>query len=83
MMALEPEDKETIDAKADKFGKVIGVGIDCSEMRATYLRIEVDDDIVKLWGYKKPSLGHLQVLIPVSVITVGRDVMNVKKSATE
>ncbi|MDH5267133.1 MAG: PRC-barrel domain-containing protein [Candidatus Bathyarchaeota archaeon] len=83
MMSRELEGKEIIDAKADKFGKVIGIGIDCSEMRVTYLRIEVDDDIVKLWGYKKPFLGHLQVLIPVGVISVGRDVMNVKKSATE
>jgi len=36
--------------------------------------------MVKLWGYKKPFLGHLRVLIPVSVVAAVRDVVNLRKS---
>ncbi|MDH5771210.1 MAG: PRC-barrel domain-containing protein [Candidatus Bathyarchaeota archaeon] len=80
MMLRELEGKEVIDAKADKFGKVSGIEIDCSKWRVTHLRIELDDDTVKPWGYKKPFLGHLQVLIPVNVVAAVSDVVNLKKS---
>ena len=80
MMSRELEGKEIIDAKADKFGKISGIEIDCSKWRVTHLHIELDDDIAKLWGYKKPFLAHLQVLIPVSVVAAVRDVVSLKKS---
>jgi len=80
MMSRELEGKEVIDAKADKFGKVSGIEIDCSKWRVTHLRIELDDATVKLWGYKKPFFSHLQVLIPVNVVAAVSDVVNLNKS---
>jgi len=80
MMSHELEGKEIVGAEADRFGKVSGIVIDCSEWRVTHLRIELDDDVVKLWGYKRPFLGHLQVSIPVSVVAAVHDIINLKKS---
>jgi sporulation protein YlmC with PRC-barrel domain len=83
MRPSELEGKKVITPGAKKIGIVAGITIDCSEWKVTHLRIELTDKIVEILGYRKPFLGHVEILLPVDVVKAVADIITLDKKVDE
>ncbi len=79
----ELEGKKVVDTGARIVGTVSGIEIDCSGWKVTHLRIELTDELVETFGYKKPFLGHVEILISVNAVKAVADVVGLNKAIDE
>lgn len=77
------EEREVIEPGAKIIGIVSGIEIDCAEWKVTHLRIELSDELVKTFGYRKPLFGHVEILLPVNAVEHVADVVTLNKSIEE
>jgi sporulation protein YlmC with PRC-barrel domain len=86
MVSMRPsalEGKTVIAPEAKMIGIVSGIEIDLSEWKVTHLRIELTNDLIEILGYRKPFLGHVEILLPVEVINAIADVITLNKTLEE
>jgi len=79
----ELEGKKVVDTKAKIIGTVSGIEIDSVEWKVTHLRIELTDELVETLGYKKPFLGHVEILLSVDAVKAIADVVALDKAIRE
>lgn len=83
MRPAELEGKKVIETEAKIVGTVSGIEIDCSEWKVTHLRVELTNELVETLGYKKPFLGHVEILLPVDAVRAVADVVALNKALGE
>jgi len=83
MRPSELEGKKVVGTEAKIIGTVSGVEIDSSAWKVTHLRIELTDEMVQTLGYKKPFLGHVEILLSVDAVKAVADVIALNKSIDE
>jgi len=83
MRPSELEGKKVIETGAKIIGTVSGIEIDCSEWKVTHLQIELTDELVETLGYKKPFLGHVEILLSVDAVKAIADVVFLNKAMRE
>jgi sporulation protein YlmC with PRC-barrel domain len=77
------EGKTVIAPEAKMIGIVSGIEINSSEWKVTHLRIELTNEMIEILGYRKPFLGHVEILLPVDVIHAIADVITLNKTLEE
>ena len=83
MRPSELEGKKVIATEAKIVGTVSGIEIDCSAWKVTHLQIELTDELVEILGYKKPFLGHVEILLSVDAVKAVGDVVALNKAIKE
>ncbi|MGQ9722189.1 MAG: PRC-barrel domain-containing protein [Candidatus Jordarchaeum sp.] len=83
MRASLLEGKEVIAPDARIIGHVSGIDVDFSEWKVTHLRVDLSNELVETFGYKKPFFGRLEILIPVEAISNTADVVTLNKTVEE
>ncbi len=83
MNPTELEGKKVVDTGAKIVGTLIGIEIDCTEWKVTHLRVELADELVEKLGYKKPFLGHAEILLSVDAVKAVSDVVGLNKGIEE
>jgi len=83
MRPSELEGKKVIETGAKIIGTVSGIEIDCSGWKVTHLQIELTDELVETLGYKKPFLGHVEILLSVDAVKAIADVVSLNKAMKE
>ena len=83
MRPSEIEGKKVIDTGARILGTVSGIEFAPSEWKVTHLRIELTDELIKTFGYKKPFLGHVEILLSVDTVKALADVVALNKTIDE
>jgi len=83
MRPSELEGKKVIDTKAKIVGTVSGIEIDLREWKVTHLRIELTDELIQILGYKKPFLGHVEILLSIDAVKAVADVVALDKGIEE
>lgn len=83
MRPSELEGKNVVETGAKIVGSVSGIEIDCFKWKVTHLRIELMDEMIEILGYKKPFLGHVEILLSVDAVKAVADVVSLKKTIQE
>jgi len=83
MRPSELEGKKVVGTGAKIIGTISGVEIDPSAWKVTHLRIELTHELVQNLGYKKPLLGHVEILLSVDAVKAVADIVALNKSIDE
>ena len=83
MNPTELEGKKVVDTGAKIVGTLTGIEIDCSEWKVTNLRVELADELVEKLGYKKPFLGHAEILLSIKAVKAVSDVIGLNRAIEE
>ena len=83
MNPTELEGKKVVDTGAKIVGTLTGIEIDCSEWKVTHLRVELADELVEKLGYKKPFLGHAEILLSIKAVKAVSDVIGLNRAIEE
>ena len=83
MRPSELEGKQVIEAGAKIIGTVAGIEITLSDWKVTHLRIELTNELIEILGYKKPFLGHVEILLSVDAVKAIADVVALNKGIKE
>jgi sporulation protein YlmC with PRC-barrel domain len=76
--------KNVVGAGARLFGNVAGVEVELlPEWKLTHLRVSLTEQTTKELGYKKPLLGSVEVLLPVSIVKAIGDLIVLDKGVEE
>jgi len=83
MRPSELEGKQVIEAGAKIIGAVAGIEIALSGWKVTHIRIELTNEMIEILGYKKPFLGHVEILLSVDAVNAIADVVSLNKGIKE
>ena len=83
MRPSELEGKNVVATGAKILGTVSGIEIDCSAWKVTHILVRLTDEVVNTLGYKKPFLGHIEIMLSVDAVTAVADVVALKKAVEE
>jgi len=75
--------KKIIGAGAFTLGEVEGAEFDGKNWQITHLQVKLTGEATERFGFKKPMIGHLVVLLPVTIIKAVGDVVSLDKSIEE
>ena len=75
--------KMVIAAGAFTLGEVEGAEFNGKNWQITNLQVKLTGEATERFGFKKPVIGHLVVLLPVTVINAVGDVVSLDKSIEE
>ena len=75
--------KKVIGAGAFTLGEVEGAEFDAKNWQITDLQVKLTSDATERFGFKKPTLGHVVVLLPVIIVKVVGDVVSLGSSIEE
>jgi sporulation protein YlmC with PRC-barrel domain len=70
--------KTILSNDAKKVGEVTGAYVDTESWKISHLIIELNDDTIELFGYKKPRIpmiGSINVCFPIKVVKTTADVI--------
>ncbi len=77
-------EKNVVSDDARLIGNVTGVEVELlPTWRITHLHVRLTEETTKELGYKKPFLGSVEVLLPVSIIKAIGDLISLDKKATD
>jgi sporulation protein YlmC with PRC-barrel domain len=77
-------EKNVVGDDARLIGNVTGVEVELlPTWRITHLHVRLTEETTKELGYKKPFLGSVEVLLPVSIIKAIGDLISLDKKATD
>lgn len=83
MRPSELEGKTVVETGAKIVGTVSGIEIDPPTWTVTHLRIELADELTQTLGYKKPFLGHVEILLSVDAVKAVADMVTLNKAIDE
>ncbi len=83
MRPSELEGKNVIGTGGKIVGTVSGIEFEPLSWKVTRLQVRLSDDAVQTLGYKKPFLGHVEILVSVDAVKGVSDVVTLNKSITE
>ncbi len=83
MRPSELEGKTVVETGAKIIGTVSGIEIDLPTWKVTHLKIELADELTQTLGYKKPFLGHVEILLSVDAVKAVADVVTLNKAIEE
>lgn len=75
--------KKVISANASTLGEVEGAELDTKNWQITHLQVKLTSEATERFGFKKPMIGHLVVLLPVTIVKAIGDVISLDKSIEE
>ncbi len=75
--------KKVIGAGAFTLGEVEGAEFEIKNWQITHLQVKLNSEATERFGFKKPLLGHMVVLLPVSIIKAVGDVVSLGNSIEE
>ncbi|MGB8780716.1 MAG: PRC-barrel domain-containing protein [Candidatus Bathyarchaeia archaeon] len=83
MRPSELQGKSVVGTGAKILGSVSDIEFDPAEWKVTHLRIELTDEAVKTLGYKKPFMGHVEILLSVGAVKAVADVVTLTNTIAE
>ena len=83
MRPSELEGKNVIGTGGKVVGTVSGMEFEHLSWKVTRLAVRMSEDAIQTLGYKKPFLGHVEILISVDAVKGVADVVTLNKSITE
>jgi len=75
--------KKVVGTGAKIIGSVSDIEFDSAKWRVTHLEVELTDEAVETLGYKKPFLGHVEILLSVDAVKAIADVVGLNKAIEE
>jgi sporulation protein YlmC with PRC-barrel domain len=75
--------KKVIGASAFILGEVEGAEVETKSWQITHLQVKLTSEATEEFGFKKPMIGHLVVLLPVTTVKAVGDVISLDKSIEE
>ena len=75
--------KKIIAAGAFTLGEVEGAEFDSKNWQITNLHVKLTGEATERFAFKKPVIGHLAVLLPVTTVSAVGDVVSLDKSIEE
>jgi sporulation protein YlmC with PRC-barrel domain len=75
--------KKVIGASAFALGEVEGAEFDAKNWQITHLQVKLTGEATEQLGFKKPTLGHTVVLLPVTLVKAVGDIVSLDKSIQE
>jgi sporulation protein YlmC with PRC-barrel domain len=75
--------KQVIGANAFTLGEVEGAETDTKNWQVTHLQVKLTNEATERFGFKKPVIGSLVVLLPVTIVKAVGDVVSLEKSIEE
>jgi sporulation protein YlmC with PRC-barrel domain len=75
--------KKVIGATAFTLGDVEGAEVDTRNWQITHLHVKLTSEATERFGFKKPRIGSLVVLMPVTIVKAVGDVVSLDKSIEE
>jgi sporulation protein YlmC with PRC-barrel domain len=75
--------KNVMGTSAVSMGEVEGAEFDPKTWQITDLRVKLNDDAVKQFGFKKHALSHVMILLPVGTVKAVGDVVSLSNSVEE
>jgi sporulation protein YlmC with PRC-barrel domain len=75
--------KKVIGANAFVLGEVQEAEADIKNWQITHLHVKLASDATERFGFKKPMVGRLVVLLPVTNVKAVGDVVSLDKSIEE
>ncbi|MGD0995306.1 MAG: hypothetical protein ABR909_07260 [Candidatus Bathyarchaeia archaeon] len=75
--------KKVIGAGAFTLGEVEGAEVDTKNWQITHLQVKLNSEATEQFKFKKPVLGHVVVLLPVTIIKAVGDVVSLGNSIEE
>jgi sporulation protein YlmC with PRC-barrel domain len=83
MRPSELEGKNVIGTGGKVVGTVSGIEFEPLSWKVNRLAVRLSDDAIQTLGYKKPFLGHVEILISVDAVKGVADVITLDKSVSE
>jgi sporulation protein YlmC with PRC-barrel domain len=68
--------KKVVTADAKNVGEIDGGYIDTESWKVTHLVVELNDEAIELFGYKKPRIpmiGNVSVCLPITAVKTAGD----------
>ena len=78
--------RKVISSDAKNVGEVGGAYVETTSMKITHLSIELNDEAIDLFGYKKPRIpmiGNVSVCLPVTAVKIVGDVITLNTTFEE
>jgi sporulation protein YlmC with PRC-barrel domain len=75
--------KKVIGASALTLGEVEGAEVETKNWQITHLQVKLTSEATERFGFKKPMISHLVVLLPVTIVKAVGDVISLDKSIEE
>jgi sporulation protein YlmC with PRC-barrel domain len=75
--------KKVIGASAFTLGEVEGAEVEIKNWQITHFQVKLTNEATERLGFKKPVIGHLVVLLPVTTIKAVGDVVSLDRSIEE
>jgi sporulation protein YlmC with PRC-barrel domain len=79
----ELKGKKVVGANALILGEVEGAEVNVQTWQITHLHVGLTKESTEQLAFKKPTLGHLAVFLPVSNVKAVGDVVSLDKSIIE
>jgi sporulation protein YlmC with PRC-barrel domain len=83
MRPSELQGKSVIGTGGKVVGTVSEIEFEPLSWKVNRLAVRLSDDAIQTLGYKKPFLGHVEILIPVEAVKGVADVVTLNKSVGE
>ena len=76
--------KNVVGDDARLIGNVTGVEVELlPAWQITHLHVSLTEETTRELGYKKPFLGSVEVLLPISIVKAVGDLISLDKKVTE
>lgn len=75
--------KKVVASNASILGDMEGAEVDLKTWQVTHLHVGLTKESTEKLAFKKPALGHVVVLLPVTVVKAIGDIISLDKSMTE
>jgi sporulation protein YlmC with PRC-barrel domain len=79
----ELKGKKVVGANALILGDVEGGEVDVKTWQITHLHVSLTKESTEQLAFKKPTLGHFVVFLPISIVKAVGDVVSLDKSIIE
>ncbi|MCL4430531.1 MAG: hypothetical protein M1167_07235 [Chloroflexi bacterium] len=75
--------KKIVCADAFTLGEVEGAEFETKNWQITHLQVKLTSEATEQFNFKKPVLGHVVVLVPVTIVKAVGDIVSLSSSMEE
>jgi sporulation protein YlmC with PRC-barrel domain len=86
MLIRRLDGRKVVTSDAKVIGEVGGTYAEIEDWDITHLAVELNDEAIELFGYKKPRtrfLGTVSVCLPIDSVTAVGDIISLNKTFEE